>query len=215
MKYQETEFFQAWAKFLHPESLKSNLIMGALFLVTYETLRDSIIDRLKDFYCFGFNEGEWQQSQEYREDVLSRHKSPLNASLLWLKESNVVDQADLDFVNRVIEHRRQVAHELLKFLATAKSEFDLEMLRDMVKLIAKVDRWWIREVEIPTNPDFDDQDMSVIPDEEIQSGNLMTLQWMFEIVSGDDQRSMAFYNELLKLADKEVSPFPFRRTYST
>jgi hypothetical protein len=59
--------------------------------------------------------------------------------------------------------------------------------------VTKIDRWWIREVEIPTNPDFDGREVA---DDDIQSGNMLFLQMMVRIVEGND--SAAFYEEFFK-----------------
>jgi len=58
------------------------------------------------------------------------------------------------------------------------------------ELLIKVDRWWIREIEIPTNPDFDDQE---IDEDEISSGNMLLLSLIFDVVSGKQE-----YREFLE-----------------
>ena len=55
MGRQKKDPFLHWAKFLNPESLKSNLIAASLFLAAYETLRASAIEQIRSFLTIKFN----------------------------------------------------------------------------------------------------------------------------------------------------------------
>jgi hypothetical protein len=89
MQEQQRDAFESWAKFLNPRTLKSNLIIASLFLAAYETLRSAIIEHIRGFYTNGFNQNGWIIDTKYQTDVLSRHNSPLRASLLWFREMKV------------------------------------------------------------------------------------------------------------------------------
>jgi hypothetical protein len=201
MDIRDKEFFKSWQKFLHPEALKTNLITGALFLVAYELLREVIVGRLKDFYLSGIKNGKLIYSPEYNTEVLARAKNPTKASLLWLLENNVVDQADIDLVDRVCRHRHKIAHALLRFLAKANETIDLELLRSIFELISKVERWWLIEEEIATDPDFDPEMRANIIKDKVMSGNMMILHMMFQIVSAQGDEAMRFYNEWMKITE--------------
>jgi hypothetical protein len=41
--------------FLNPEVLRPNLIMASLYIAAFEMLKDTIIDRTRDFYTTGFD----------------------------------------------------------------------------------------------------------------------------------------------------------------
>jgi hypothetical protein len=98
----------------------------------------------------------------YRSDVLARNRSPVYASLDWLKERN----------------------------ATLGSEGlppDFEQcFSDMVIFLRKIEVWWIANVEIPTNPDYDGSD---IVEEAIVPGPIMSMQLLLDIALGDEERS--------------------------
>ena len=57
MSAKRESAYQGWAKLLKPEVLRSNLIVASLFLAAYESLRASIIDRVRDFFADGFDGG--------------------------------------------------------------------------------------------------------------------------------------------------------------
>jgi hypothetical protein len=56
-----------------------------------------------------------------------------------------------------------------------------------------------------TNPDFDDQDVHSIDDAEITSGNMMFLQMMIEIATGDDAIAGEMYNQLMQMAEQRAA----------
>lgn len=189
---------RSWAKFLNPDTLRSNLIAASLFLAAYETLRNSVVAHIRDFFCFGFDEAGDRVSPKYQHEILSRNSSPLRASLSWLRERDVIDDADIELIDRIRQHRNELAHDLPRFVATDRAEVNQDLLASIYGLVAKIDRWWIREVEIPTNPDFDDLDIQSIDDNEIQSGNMMFLQLMIRIATSDDSESTQWYDHLVQ-----------------
>jgi len=62
----EIKFNSDWAKFFDPDGIKSNLIRCSLFLISYELLKNSIVDKIKDFYSIGFDETGLLYSEDYK-----------------------------------------------------------------------------------------------------------------------------------------------------
>ncbi len=184
---------RAWAKFLDPEVLRSNLIVASIFLAAYETLRTSIIDRIRSFFTFEFRNGEWVAGGDYQTKCLALDKSPLRASLLWLKQMSAIDDADIARVDSIREHRNELAHDLPKFLGTADAEVNVQLLVGIYELVSKIDRWWIRYVDMSTDPEFDGREVA---DEDITSGNMLFMQVMLRTATGED--SGALWEELQK-----------------
>ncbi len=187
------QVFRSWAKFLNPESLRSNLIAASIFLAAYETLRTSVIDRICNFFTYEFDENGGVVSEDYKNKVLSLDKSPLRASLLWLKEMSAIGDAEIELVDEIRKHRNDLAHDLPKFLTTADAEININLLGAIYELVTKIDRWWIKEVEISVNSDFDGQEVA---DADIQSGTMIFIQMMLRIATGED--SSVFWDEFQK-----------------
>jgi hypothetical protein len=187
------QVFRSWAKFLNPESLRSNLIAASIFLAASETLRTSVIDRICNFFTYKFDENGGVVSEDYRNKVLSLDKSPLRASLLWLKEMSAIGDAEIELVDEIRKHRNDLAHDLPKFLTSADAEININLLGAIYELVTKIDRWWIKEVEISVNSDFDGQEVA---DANIQSGTMIFIQMMLRIATGED--SSVFWDEFQK-----------------
>ncbi|MEA5451279.1 hypothetical protein VB780_22045 [Leptolyngbya sp. CCNP1308] len=193
MNTPKDQAYRSLAKFLNPESLRGNLIAASIFLTAYELLRTSIIDRIRNFFTYEFNEHRGVISEDYKCKVLSLDKSLLRASLLWLKEMSAIDDTDIELVDEMRKHRNELAHNLPKFISTADAEININLLGSIYELLTKIDRWWIKEVEIPTNPDFDDQEVA---DDEIQSGTMLCMQMMLRIAT--DENASVFWDEFQK-----------------
>ncbi|MGB3478134.1 MAG: hypothetical protein WBB67_03125, partial [bacterium] len=109
---------KSWETFLNPEILRSNLIVASIYITAFEMLKDSIIDRIKNFFTHGFNENGWIVSNEYKKNVLSKDKSQLYASLLWLHEMSAINESDLEQFEAIKKRRNELAHEMSKLLQT-------------------------------------------------------------------------------------------------
>ena len=205
MADRNNDVFAGWAKLLHPKALKSNLIVVSLFIVSFELLVQSIVKQLRSLYWCGFDKNGPRISPNYDRNVLALHKNKLTASLLWLKSNRAIDDADIDLVDRIRHHRNALAHEMPKFLASSEAEVDVDLLVAMHDLICKIDRWWIREIEIPVHLDLQDKEIN---DEEIQSGNMMMLSMLLRVAVGDEDDAMKHYEEFVQAAEKQMASDP-------
>ena len=176
--------YLGWLKVLEPEILKRNLINCSLFILAYEIFKQSVIDHPKGFYCHEWENGKWKISQRYKDDVIKLHPKDLfHASCLWFKENDAIDEKDIEKISAIRKHRNEIAHELPSYIAADKN-INEDLFFDLFLLLSKVDRWWIINFEVPTNPDFDGQE---IDENETYSGNMIMLDMIRRILSGDDQ----------------------------
>lgn len=190
---------QSWEEFLNPEVTRPRLIAASLYIAGFEVLKDSIVGRIRDFFSMGFDEEGDKVDPKYDSDVLARNRSTVYASLAWLKEHDAIDAANLQTFERVKHCRNTLAHELLSIVGASglPAEFD-QCFADMVALLRKVEVWWIVNVEIPTNPDFDGTEE--IDEDGIVPGPIMSMQLLLDIALGDEERSRVYYEEFRKRA---------------
>ncbi len=199
------DVLNAWENFLNPNILRPFLINASLYITGFEVLKDAIIDRIKSFYMIGFDKSGNIASDDYKREVLSRNKSKLYASLLWLQENQVIDNDELKKFNKIKDLRNQIAHELMDIVGSNIPEVDFKQkFTDLIYLLNKIEKWWVMNLEIPTNPDMDDRN---IDERAITPGSVLTMQLMMYVAVGDKNESMQFYKELMRR--KKV---PVRRT---
>ncbi|MGD0216101.1 MAG: hypothetical protein ABSC45_01150 [Desulfobaccales bacterium] len=190
----------AWEEFLNPDVLRQNLILASIYIAYFEILKDSIIDRPKEFFATEWNQGEPNVSEKYRDEILNRNKSPIYSSLSWYKENGVIDSTDLDRFTVIKSCRNELAHEL-KYLITKGIELRfLEAFKDLIALLNKIEVWWIANVEIPTDEDFADKEIN---ESEIITGPILMLQVILDVALGDEDRSRFYFQEFTKLINEE------------
>jgi len=194
----DTKVQQAWEDFLNPDVIRPVLISASIYIAGFEALKDSIIGRIRDFFCHGFDESGDKIDPRYQSKVLSRNKSPVYASLEWLKEMNAIDDADIESFERIKSCRNDLAHRLFSIIGSEFTPPDFATrFQEMATLLRKIEVWWIKEVEIPTTPDFDGKEVT---EDGIIPGRLIGFQMLCDIALGDEDRSHFYIEELRKHA---------------
>jgi hypothetical protein len=189
---------QSWEDFLDPDLMRNQLISASIYIAGFEALKDAVVGRIRDFFRIGFDESGDNIDPKYQTDVLSRNNSPIYASLDWLKEMHAINDADIAAFGRVKTCRNILAHRLLATLGSDGMPPAFEKcFQEMVALLHKIEVWWIREVEIPTNPDFDGQE---VDEDGIMPGPIMVLRLLCDIALGDEKTSRYYFDEFRKRA---------------
>lgn len=115
--------------------------------------------------------------------MLDLNKSPLYASLQWLKNSEAIDESDIKIFDDLKKHRNLLVHELPELIFSGKLISSIDQFRKAIELLRKIETWWLINVEIPINPGFDGADVN--PDE-VLAGPVMMMQIMLEVLSGNE-----------------------------
>jgi hypothetical protein len=187
---------ESWEKFLNPKTLKQNLIAASVFLAAYEMMKEALIGHLRSFF---FNEwtpeNGWKISDKYRDRVLSLDRKEMAACAKWFRDSGALDDEDLLVLKELANHRNIIAHELPAILGTVEKDVSLLHLRGIYALTTKIDRWWLREVEATTNPDFDDQDSGEAQWDESFSMRMAFMSLLIQLAEGDDSGLLKLYEE--------------------
>lgn len=173
-----------WERFLDPDVVRPSLFLATTFVTTFEILKNCAVDRIKDFYSNGFDQAGPIVSPDYQQKVVSRNKSILYASLDWLKEYEVIDDHDLETFEQLKKTRNQLAHQLFD-VVTGQVESDHQaQFEILVELLRKIEVWWVINVELATNPDYDDQE---IDKEGIVPGAILSLQMLIQVATGNTE----------------------------
>lgn len=184
----------AWEAFLSPDVVRSKLITGGMFLVGYETLIASITEHLVSFFANHWTAEGPQISEKYKKEVLGRDPKSkgdrLRGSIAWLRENDVISEDDETAIRTVTEARNRVAHELVGFVAGSKSLDYMEHFGTLQTLVEKIERWWIVNVELATDPDFDDVE---VDPEQIVSGPSLMMQVLVQVALGTGEGAWEFH----------------------
>lgn len=173
-----------WEETLNPEIMRERLISISMYITAFELLRETIIDNIRSFYAEGYDQNGPIIGKDYQDEVLSRNKSEVYASLNWLVEHQAINTKDIESFEKIKKVRNRLAHELLHVFTRAETFNLVEEFNPLIELIRKIGVWWVVNVEVPTNPDYDGEEIDesgVIP------GAIISFQAMLEVASGNSR----------------------------
>lgn len=189
-----------WADFLNPDVVRTRFVRAGLFLVAHEMLISSIKDRLHDFFSDTWSaEDGWKTTIKYREKVLSldpkKKNDPLRASVAWLRHIGAIDDADEKAIQKLTNERNLLAHELRKVLGGSHRHDFESLFPQLTALVVKIDKWWVINLEIATDPDVMNSDIDL---DGVVAGSQMLLQVLAEVALGQDDKAWELYKEIIE-----------------
>jgi hypothetical protein len=187
-----TDHNEHWERFLDPEVVRPSLFMATMFITVFEILKNSIVDRIRDFYSIAWSEDGNAISPEYASNVLSRKKSAVYASLSWLLEQEAINEADLAIFEQLKSTRNLLAHRLFDVVTGQAASTHQEQFAALVELLRKIEVWWVVNVELATNPDYDGQE---VDEAGIVPGPILSLQMLMQVASGNTELLEAWRNQ--------------------
>jgi len=171
-----------WEDVLNPEIMRERLISISMFITAFELLRETIVENLRSFYADGYDSDGPIVGEEYELHVLSKNRSIVHASLSWLLENGAIDINDVRSFDEIKKIRNRVVHEMLHAFTKGEDFNVIEAFDPLIALMRKIGIWWVVNVEIPTNPDYDGEE---IDEDGIVPGCILSLNLMMEVVSGN------------------------------
>lgn len=189
-----------WNNILNEDILKSNINFAALFVLNFECLKDYIITQPRDFYSdVAIKDGKLccEETEEYKKEVRSLEKNIENASLRWFINADAITEEDYNLYQELRERRNDITHELLKNLNNGFNETDAKLYVKLLELYQKIDKWWIKEIEIPISGEVlsDEYDP-----EQVSGGQVMILSIINDIIfDNNKERYKNLLEELRKL----------------
>lgn len=189
----------SWERVLHPRTLKKNIITASIFSMGFEMLKNSIVEKIKGFFTNGFDKNGMIVSAEYKEKVLVLNRSPLYASLTWLRDMGAIDDEDLEKFEYIKRCRNTLAHEMLTF-ASSGIDFDVtETFEEMVGLLRKIEIWWFVNLDMAIDPEAYPEDLDL---EQVTPGPVWGLQMLIDVALGSEDEAQKYYNYFVANSDK-------------
>jgi hypothetical protein len=172
-------------KIVTPDVLKRNLTNASLLLTAFELMKYSLIDKVKGFFEVD-KEHLPESSNEHKIEMeIIRKKLPKEMQshpvliyAAWHKENEALTESDFDTILGIWKYRNKIAHELIDFLVNSDLEVNVKYLFEIRDIIEKADVWWIKEVELPINPDFD---QAKAKDLNVRSGRMIILDHLISV----------------------------------
>lgn len=183
-----------WEKLLNPQVLRQNLISASIFISAYELCRNFIIDHPRTFFTDFWKPEEAQLSPEYMKEVLSLARSPLEASLLWFKSMDAINECDIEKLNQARQLRNKLAHDLPKYISEPDCKIEPSAFEGLIEVTHKIGVWWILNFELPINPEFSGEE---VDESGIKVGTVLMIQMMIDIAYGNEPEEGYYYKKML------------------
>jgi hypothetical protein len=163
---------------LEPESMKRTLVRAGAFLSAYELIKLQVVDGVKDFYWTGREEnGKKVLYPDYETDVRARDMSVYTSSVSWLVDSNAITQEQAESLEKIHEHRHEIAHELPRILIDPDWDINASLLIDAALVLRALDVFWGR-ISMDIDPQWDNTEVA---DKDIWGGSSMLMGSLIEI----------------------------------
>ena len=179
------------AKVTHSKTLLDNLQRVSLYLTAFETLKSAIIERVRGFYSDQWHLNEAGEldgvvSTEYKSRVIVlQPRDELTACCLFLKDVGCFTDSDIEAVRRIRRHRNSVAHEIASYLTKSDRKVDHGLLLDAYRVVKHLDIWWLREVEMATDPDWTEERLAEVDWSRVTGGYSFLLDLILPVFEGD------------------------------
>ena len=159
---------------LNKEKLKKELIFSSMFLMTYENTVYVWKDNILGLYApnhyiedgimkhaFFEKSDEKRFMQEVCQTIKKKdgNYDKTLSIFNWLKINEFMMQQDYDDLIKIRKLRNDIAHKLIDTLGTGLPENAKTLFNRLIEIRKTVSSNWIMGIEIPTNPEFDDQDI--------------------------------------------------------
>lgn len=178
--------------------LKEKLILISLFIAVYENFKNTIVINVKYFYWSGYENGK-EYFDYYERDVLNKIKSKQNrqikATLRWLKEAGAMTEEDEQSFIKITDMRNVLVHNMSSTLYEGLPDDIEELYLTMLRLFEKITKWWICQIEIPTNPDINPEKYENVSWDEVTSVNLEFLKIISDIAINSTEKYQQMFRD--------------------
>lgn len=184
---------------IDPKILNKNLKILSLYIAVYESFKDTIVSNVKYFYWSGFDDGK-EIFNGYEEKVLNKVKgkgtsSQLRATIKWFLDVKAITEDDCKTFREITDMRNKLVHEMFNILYEDLDSHVIELFDKMILLYEKIEKWWIKEIEIPIDPDITSEKFKKIDWENIVSVRLTMLKIMSDAAINENVDYLNLYKE--------------------
>jgi len=163
---------------LAPEKVQHNLVRASLLILAFELLKDDIVNGVKSFFLIGMDNGKDIYSDDYENEVLPLSKYRFEASCKWLESMSVLTDDDISELQKIREHRNEIAHDLASFIAMPEKQINIKMIERIKHFLEIVGKFWVR-IEIDINMDID---KSKVDYEGSKTGKMILMDYILSFI---------------------------------
>lgn len=148
--------------------IREQFIFAGLLLTIFERFKKYVVEQVDGFFSNHFNiiDGKLQYTRGEKFNKLIKEKGghlpgqhankEFRATLHWFYDLDAITEYELNSIERIYTLRNDIGHEMFHIIADDnKHPIKLDDVLITFSVYLKLVRWWVKEVEATTDPDFD------------------------------------------------------------
>jgi hypothetical protein len=169
--------------------IREQFIFAGLLLTIFERFKKYVVDQVDGFFShhFEIRDGHLKYTRGDKFKKLIKEKGvhapgqhankEFRAALHWFCDLGAITKDEFNNIERIYALRNDIGHELFQIIADDnKSPIKLDDVLTTFSVYLKVVRWWVKEVEATTDPDFDRERYDNTNWDEIESTDTLFLR---------------------------------------
>ena len=145
----------------------------------------------------GIKDGKLIVGPDYSSEVLNRNRSPVHASLDWLRENKAVSGEDIAVFGRLTQRRNEISHALHTYLLDEALMGEMpSMFEELRRLLRKIEVWWIVNFDMTLTDDVPEK----VEEVDIMPGPIMMLDLMIGVALGSETEANSYLEGYLRMS---------------
>jgi hypothetical protein len=150
--------------------IREQFIFAGLLLTIFERFKKYVVDQVDGFFSdhIEIRDGHLKYTRGGKFKKLIKEKGvhaprqhankEFRAALHWFCDLGAITEDEFNNIERIYALRNDIGHELFQVIADDnKNPIKLDDVLTTFSVYLKVVRWWVKEVEATTDPDFDQE----------------------------------------------------------
>ncbi|HPM10945.1 MAG TPA: hypothetical protein PK941_10925 [Paludibacter sp.] len=190
----ETTIIEKFDNLMNRDYLRETLCFFALYITIYENLIETVVTRVESFLCFEIDRIQnghikYIHSDIYKEEIRNKivdgkgNKDIIKATMLWFQENKAITQDEYNLFLELKDLRNSFVHDLADHVWHGVSDKDIQALSSLFAISAKLDNWWINEIDIPIMGKYD---LNEEESKRVFSLNLLIFGQMIQTLFGNE-----------------------------
>lgn len=162
--------------------IREQFIFAGLLLTIFERFKKYVVDQVDGFFSdhIEIRDGHLKYTRGGKFKKLIKEKGvhapgqhanrEFRAALYWFCDFGAITEDEFNDIDRIYALRNDIGHELFQVIADDnKNPIKLDDVLTTFSVYLKVVRWWVKEVEATTDPDFDQEKYDNAKSDEVES----------------------------------------------
>ena len=202
--------------------IREQFIFAGLLLTIFERFKKYVVDDVDGYFSdhIEIRDGhlKYARGEEFKKLIKEKGvhapgqhaNKEFRAALHWFCDLGAITEDEYNDIERIYALRNDIGHELFQVIADDnKNPIKLDDVLTTFSVYLKIVRWWVKEVEATTDPDFDQEKYDNTNWDEVESIDTI---WLREIIRksllGDmgwqEIEKLAHANQAASVADKQA-----------